>query len=68
MMLDIIMRIPFLPVQNKYPATCFISQNFDKNCILILKKVQVADEIKRDIWKYLVSSDVEDNAWYTEVH
>ena len=28
------------------------------------QKVQVADEIKLDIWKYLVSSDVADNAWY----
>ena len=28
------------------------------------QKVQVADEIKRDIWKYLVSSDVADDAWY----
>ena len=29
------------------------------------QKVQVADKIKRDIWKYLVSSDVADDAWYT---
>ena len=28
------------------------------------QKVQVAEEIKRDIWKYLVSSDVADDAWY----
>ena len=28
------------------------------------QKVQVADEIKRDIWKYLVSSDVADDARY----
>ena len=28
------------------------------------QKVQVADEIKRDIWKYLVSSYVADDAWY----
>ena len=67
-MLDIIMRIPFLPVQNKYPSPRFIFHNFDKNCILIFKKVQVADEIKRDIWKYLVSSDVVDVACYSEVH
>ena len=32
------------------------------------QKVQVADEIKRDIWKYLVSSDVADNAWYTNMY
>ena len=62
MMLDIIMCITFRPVQNKYPATRFICANFDKNCILIIKKLKVADEIKRDIWKYLVSSDVADDA------
>ena len=28
------------------------------------QKVQVDDEINRDIWKYLVSSDVADHAWY----
>ena len=28
------------------------------------QKVQGADEMKLDIWKYLVSSDVADNAWY----
>ena len=28
-----------------------------------IQKVQVADEIKRDIWKYLISSDAEDDAW-----
>ena len=27
----------FLPVQNKYPATRFICQDFDKNGILIIK-------------------------------
>mgnify|MGYP003684346149 CR=1 FL=1 len=32
------------------------------------QKVQVADEIQRDIWKYLVSSDVEDEAWYNYVY
>ena len=28
------------------------------------QKVQVADENKRDIWKYLVSSDAAEDAWY----
>ena len=28
------------------------------------QKVQVADEIKRDIWKYHVSFDVADDTWY----
>ena len=28
------------------------------------QKVQEDDEIKRDIWKWLVSSDVADHAWY----
>ena len=39
MVLDIIMYITFFPMQNKYPATRFICQNFDgKNCILIIKR------------------------------
>ena len=58
MMLDIIMRVTFLPVQNKYPATRFIFQNFDKKRYIDNQKVQEADEIKCDIWKCLVSSDV----------
>ena len=32
------------------------------------QKVQVADEIKRDICKYLVSSDVADDVWYNYVY
>ena len=32
------------------------------------QKVQVDDEIKRDIWKYLVSSDVADDAWYNDMY
>ena len=28
------------------------------------QKVQVAEEIKRDIWKYLESFDVADDTWY----
>ena len=37
-------------------AYCFIVIS---NLITLQEqKVQVADEIKRDIWKYLVSSDV----------
>ena len=31
------------------------------------QKVQVADEIKLDIWKYLLSSDVADDAWYNDM-
>ena len=62
MMLDIILCVTFLPVQNKYPATHFIFQDFDKKMNIADQKVQVADEIKRDIWKYLVSSDVADDA------
>ena len=62
MMLDIIMCITFLPVPNKYPATRFICQNFDNKRHIDDQKVQVADEIKRDICKHLVSSDVEDDA------
>ena len=62
MMLDIIMCITFRPVLNKYPVTRFICADFDKNCILISKKIQVADEIKHGIWKNLVSSNVTDDA------
>ena len=52
MMLDLIMSITFLPVQNKYPPTRFICHNFEKkNRYIDNQKVQVADEIKRDIWK-----------------
>ena len=61
-MLDIIMCITFLFEQNKYPATRFECQNFDNKRHIDDQKVQVADEIKRDICKYLVSSDVEDDA------
>ena len=39
-------------------------QDFDKKTNIADQKVHVADEIKRDIWKYLVSSDVADDAWY----
>ena len=53
--------VTFLPVQNKYPATRFIFQDFDKKINIADQKVQVADEIKRDIWKYLVSFDVADD-------
>ena len=62
MMLDIIMSIIVLPVQNIYPVTHFICANFDNNCMLIIKMIRVADEIKRGIWKNLVSSDVADDA------
>ena len=62
MMLDNIMCKTFLPVQIKYPATRFICQNFDKKPDIDNQKVQVADEIKRGICKYLVSSDVADVA------
>ena len=62
MMLDIIMSIIVLPVQNIYPVTRFICANFDNNCMLIIKMIRVADEIKRGIWKNLVSSDVADDA------
>ena len=61
MILDIIMLIQFLPLQNKYPVTRFICSNFDKEDI-DKKKVQVTNEIKRDIWKYLVSSGMANDA------
>ena len=62
MMLDIIILILSLAVQNKYPATRLIcANNFDKQRYINNQKVQVANEIKRDICKYLVSSDVADD-------
>ena len=54
-------------MQNEYPATRFICQKFDKKRHIDNQKVQVADEIKRDICKYRVSSDVADDAWYNYV-
>ena len=56
------MCITFLSVQNKYPANRFICQHFDINRYIDNQKVKVADEIKRDIWKYMLSSDVTDDA------
>ena len=53
MMLDVSMCLTFLPVQNKYPVTRFIFHNFDNKRHIDDQKVQVFDEIKRDIWKYL---------------
>ena len=44
----------FLPVQNKNSATRFLCQNFDNKRHIDNQKVQVVDEIKRDIWEYLV--------------
>ena len=40
-------------MQNKYPAIRFICHNFDEKRYTDNKKVQVTDEIKRDIWKYI---------------
>ena len=62
MILDIIMCITFLSVQNKYPATRFICQNFNNKRHIDNQKLQVAGAIKRNICKELVSSDVADDA------
>ena len=37
-MLDLIICVTFLPVQNKYPVTRFIFQDFDKKWILLIKR------------------------------
>ena len=58
-MLDTMKCTKLLPVQNKYPATRFICVNYR---IIGNQKVQVADEIERDIWENLLSSDVADDA------
>ena len=44
MMLDIIMCITFRSVQNKYPPTRFICQNFDNERHIDNQKVQGAEE------------------------
>ena len=64
MMFDIIMCITFLSVQNKYQATRFICLKSDNKWHINNQKVQVhvSDEIQRDIWKYMVSSDDADDA------
>ena len=54
MMLDILMRVTFLSVQNKYPATRFIFQNFDKNGILIIKRYKQLTRL----------SVISGNIWY----
>ena len=61
MMLEIILRVTFIPVQNKYPRSFYMSGFWQKMNIAD-QKVQVADEIKRDIYEYVVSSDVTDDA------
>ena len=62
MMLDIIMSITFLPGHNTYSTAPLICQHFDNKRHIYNQKVQVSDEIKRGICKYLVSSDMEDDA------
>ena len=43
-------------------------RKFDKKRDIDYQKVQVADEVKRDIWDYLVSSNVADDAWYNNMY
>ena len=43
-------------------------RKFDKKRCIDNKKAQVADEIKRDIGGYLVSSEVADDAWYNNMY
>ena len=45
------------------PSYSFYMPGFWQKKNIDDQKVQVADEIKHDIWKYLVSSDVADDAW-----
>ena len=61
----LIIYIQFL--LNKYPATYFICKYFEIKRCIENQKVKVADEIKRDICLYLVSSDVANDIWYNEV-
>ena len=43
-------------------------RKFDKKRDIDYQKVQVADEVMRDIWGYVVSSDVADDAWYNNMY
>ena len=61
-MLDIIMCITFLPMQKINTQLLVLYAQFDKKRYINNQNVQVADEIKRDIWGYLVSSEVADDA------
>ena len=43
-------------------------RKFDKKRYIDNKKVQVADEVMRVIWGYLVSSNVADDTWYNYMY
>ena len=43
-------------------------RKFNKKRYIYNEKVQVTDEIKRDIWGYLVPSEVADDAWYNYMY
>ena len=50
------------------PSYSFYIPKFWQKSYIHNQKVQIADEINRDIWKYLVSSDVAaDDAWYNDM-
>ena len=69
MMLDIMKCIKLFPVQNNYPLTLFIFNNFyQKKKDIDNQKVNAADKIIRDIWKHLVSSDLATDALYNYAH
>ena len=68
MMLDIIMRILFLTVQINTQLLVLYARMFTKKRYIDSQKVEVAEQIKRDIWEYLLSSDVVDDAWYNYLY
>ena len=43
-------------------------RKFDKKRYIDYQKVQVADKVMRDIWGYLVSSNVADDTWYNYMY
>ena len=45
-----------------------LCQNFGKTRCIYNQTVQITDEIKRNIWKYPIKSDVADDAWYNYVY
>ena len=68
MILDISSCITFFPLQNKYQGPRSLCQHFGKKRFIDKQKEQVADKIKRDIFKYLVKCEVVDGAWYHYVY
>ena len=63
MMLDTMKCIKITSCAKEIPSYSFYMRKFwQKKRYIDYQKVQVADEIKRGVWKYQVSSNVIDNS------